>query len=161
MHMNQGSINSLLQCIVNLVNTSHSGNPDFSKRSGLSTPEGYWFFSRRALRVCFKIQGLKMTPSLIRPLPVSWCVLHSWQTYEQLLQCSHSDFFRLFSVILGQSWFPVYSFGVLYWAHDQSTGVTCSRARSSTRNNWCMIVLSPSPRGDECAQPNVFLWNYF
>ena len=119
------------------------------------------FFSRHAIGVCFKIQGVKMTPHWICPLPVSWCVVHSWQTYELLLQCSRSDFFRPYSVILGQSWFPVYSCGVLYWAHDQSTRVTCSRAQSSMRNSWHMFVLSPSPQGDDCVQPNVFLWNYF
>lgn len=157
MSTNQGSINRLLQCVVSLVNKSHSDKPDFSKRSGLPTPKSTDFFSKHALRACFKIQGVKMTPHLICPLPVSQCVVHSWHTYKQFLQCSHSDFFRLLSAILGQSSFPGYSFGVLYWAHDQSTRVTCSRARSSTRNSWCMFALSPSPRGDECAQPSVFL----
>ena len=88
--------------------------------------------------------------NLICPLLVSWCVVHSWQTSEQLLQCSHSDFFRLCSVILGQSWFPVYSFGVFYWAHDQRNRVTCSRARSSTMNSWYVFVLSSSPQGNTC-----------
>lgn len=31
MCMNQGSINSLLQCIVSLVNTTHSDKPGFFK----------------------------------------------------------------------------------------------------------------------------------
>lgn len=162
MCMNQISIYNLLQCIANLVNTSHSGKPGFSKRSGLLIPVVYWFFTRHALRVYFKIWGVRMSLSnLICPLLVSWCVVHSWQTSEQLLQCSCSDFFGLCSVILGQSWFPVYSFGVFYWAHDQRNRVTCSRARSSTMNSWYVFVLSSSPQGDECALQNVFLWNYF
>lgn len=94
--MNQGSINSLLQCIVSSVNTSHSDKPDFSKRSGLPTPKStdFFFFPKHAIRVCFKIQGVKMTPHLICPLPVSQCVVPSWHTYKQFLQCSRSDFFQ-------------------------------------------------------------------
>lgn len=164
----QGSFNNLLQCIVNLINTSHSDKPDFSKRSldlldlkRLCHLYSLLIFSSHTLKICFKIQGMKMTPHLICPLPVSWCIVDSWQTCEELLQCSHSDFFRLFSEILGHSSFPVCSFGVLYWARDQSTRVTCKRAQSSMRNSWCMFMLSPSPQGDECAQLNIFLWNYF
>lgn len=160
---NQGSFNSLLQCIVNLINTSHSDKTDFSKRSGFATSTVYWFFffSSHTLRICFKIQRVKITPYLICPLPVSWCIVDSWQTCKELLQCSHSDFFRFFSEILGQSSFPVYSFGVLYWARDQSTRGTRRRAQGSMRNSWCMFMLSPSPQGDECAQLNIFLCNYF
>lgn len=136
-------------------------NQIFLKDQALPPLQSTDFFSSHTLRICFKIQGVKTTPHLICPLPVSWCIVDSWQTCEELLQCSRSDFFRLFSEILGQSSFPVYSFGVLYWAHGQSTRVTCRRAQSSMRNSWCIFMLSPSPQGDECAQLNIFLWNYF
>lgn len=37
-----------------------------------------------------------MTPHLICPLLVSWCIVDSWQTCKELLQCSCSDFFQAF-----------------------------------------------------------------
>lgn len=125
-------------------------NQIFLKDQALPLLQSTDFFSSHTLRICFKIQGVKTIPHLICPLPVSWCIVDSWQTCKELLQCSHSDFFRLFSEILGQSSFPVYSFGVLYWAHDQSTRVTCRRARSSKRNSWCMFISHPLLRGRVC-----------
>lgn len=153
---NQGNISSLLQCIVSLVNASHSGKTDFS--------EVYWcFFQGMPWESVSKTKEWRW---LLIYFVLSWWAA-VWHTAGKPVR-NHSSaliliffFFELFSALLRQSWFPLNSFGVLYWAHDQSTRVTCSRTQSSTRNSWCVFVRLPSPWGDECAQPNVFLWNYF